>query len=274
MINEIFYFKFGGKMKTKLYRSFIELTNSLPISKILMKFTRSRMSKILIPSYIKMFNVNVKEMEGGVKDFPSLHHFFIRKLQANKRPLHTKKGLITSPVDAVVEQYGEITNAENIIVKGQTYSIKDMLSNEKQVEKYLGGSFIVLYLSPSHYHRIHSPVDGHVINQNVLGNHSYPVNKWGLTFGRSPLSKNYRLVTEIKEPDGNHIAVVKVGAMLINTIELTHPSDHLQKGEELAYFSFGSTVVLLFEKDKVEFADNVKLQQQIKVGQALASKIK
>ena len=107
---------------------------------------------------------------------------------------------------------------------------------------------MILYLSPTHYHRIHSPATGEIVDQWAKGKKSYPVNKWGLRYGKHPLSKNYRRITEIKLESG-HMAVVKVGAMFVNSIEIVHEAEQITKGEELAYFTFGSTVVLLFEKD-------------------------
>ena len=43
-------------------------------------------------------------------------------------------------------------------------------------------------------------------------------------------------------------ALVKVGTNVVNSIETTHNGEKLNKGEQMAYFTFGSTVVLLFEK--------------------------
>jgi phosphatidylserine decarboxylase len=235
-----------------------------------MKFSRSRLSKYVIPSYIKIFNINIEEIDGEVKDYSSLHQFFTRKLKQNARAIDNSSSSIISPVDAKIEQFGNITEHLNFIVKNQTYSIKEMLEDEELVQRYKDGSFIVLYLSPSHYHRIHSPVEGKVKKRYSLGQHSYPVNKWGLKYGKSPLSKNFRTISVIETIDGNQIAMIKVGAMFINTIEMTHQSDNLYRNEEMGYFSFGSTVVLLFEKDKIKLADMVLPHQEVKVGERIA----
>lgn len=261
-------------MKKKLYQLLIELTNSLPVSKLIMKFAQSKVSRFIVPSYANYFKVDVTEIDQDLKSFKSLQQFFVRNLKPEARIFNNDDTTILSPVDAIVEQFGSITANNNIVVKNQSYSIKGMLGNDKSVSKYIGGSFLVLYLSPSHYHRIHSPINGKIINQYPLGSNSYPVNKLGLTLGNSPLAQNYRVITEMKEKDGSHVAVVKVGAMFVNTIEeLAQPSQRLKKGEELAYFSFGSTVVLLFEKGKTKFNSNIKVNQEIKAGEVLALKI-
>ncbi|UZM98464.1 phosphatidylserine decarboxylase [Lysinibacillus sp. MHQ-1] len=70
------------------------------------------------------------------------------------------------------------------------------------------------YLSPADYHRIHSPIDGEVLRQYTLGQKSYPVNQIGLTYGKKPISHNYRLVTELKTAHNQQVAFIKVGGDL------------------------------------------------------------
>ena len=65
--------------------------------------------------------------------------------------------------------------------------------------------------------------------------------------------------------------MVKVGAMFVNSIELTNTGDNWRKGEEVGYFSFGSTVVLFFERDCFRFTNNIVGGEPIKVGEALAN---
>jgi len=57
--------------------------------------------------------------------------------------------------------------------------------------------------------------------------------------------------------------------MFVNSITTTHKGTELKKGEEIAYFSFGSTVVLLFERDIFQLDANLKCPQEIKVGEKL-----
>ncbi|WP_027407878.1 phosphatidylserine decarboxylase [Anoxybacillus tepidamans] len=251
-----------------LYRIMIELTNHAISSKFIAFFTKSRLSAWLIPSYAKVYQINQEEMEKNLHHYKTLQQLFIRKLKADARPIDESPDSIISPVDAVIEDVGIISDQKEIIVKGKRYSISEMLGSASIAEKYLNGLFIILYLSPSHYHRIHSPISGVITRQWSLGKRSYPVNRLGLKYGKQPLSKNYRMITEVVS-NGKHVAIVKVGAMFVNSIELTHPNEHLIKGEEMAYFSFGSTVVLLFEKDSVELDEKMTVPMAIKVGERI-----
>ncbi|KGP92320.1 phosphatidylserine decarboxylase [Pontibacillus chungwhensis BH030062] len=258
-------------MEKQLYRGLIRLFNNKVIGRFLQKASQTSVSKWFIPIYAKWFKINEEEIEKHRKEFTSLEDFFIRKLKADARLVNGNENEFVSPVDARIEQFGQVMDS-CIKVKGLTYSIEDLLKDHDMSARYKDGLFVVLYLSPADYHRIHAPADAVVIKQYDLGGKSTPVNKLGLTLGRSPLSTNYRIVSELKQEDGTWLAIVKVGAMWINTIELTHPSSNVKKGEEVGYFSFGSTIVLLFEKDKVELHPALKRSSSIRVGEPLAVK--
>ncbi|KFZ43774.1 phosphatidylserine decarboxylase [Anoxybacillus flavithermus] len=251
-----------------LYRLFIELTNQPLTSKCLASFTRSKWSRLVIPSYAKVYKVNEEEMEKKLHEYETLQQLFVRTLKEGIRPVDTHPNSVVSPVDAVIEDIGIITDQKEIVVKGKTYSIREMLGDDQIAEKYLHGTFIILYLSPSHYHRIHSPICGEVVKQWELGGKSYPVNRLGLKYGKAPLSKNYRRITELCT-NGMYTAIVKVGAMFVNSIELTHERDYVKKGEEIGYFSFGSTVVLLFEKDVFTLDEQIVPPLEVKMGQRI-----
>ncbi|MCM2531572.1 phosphatidylserine decarboxylase [Neobacillus pocheonensis] len=250
------------------YRLLIELTNGRWSSSILRRFARSGLSRFIIPSFAKIYHLNQDEMEKGLHEYPTLHDLFVRTLKKEAREIEQSHNSVVSPVDAVIEDVGTIKESSEIVVKGKVYSIKEMLGDHERLTKYLNGTYMILYLSPSHYHRIHCPVVGTVTKQWTLGSKSYPVNKWGLKYGVATLSKNYRVISELTTEFG-HVAVVKVGAMFVNSIETTHKGTQLKKGEEMAYFSFGSTVVLLFEKGIFQIASFIQTPHDIKVGEKI-----
>lgn len=255
-------------MLQNLYRLMIELTNGRWTSSILKGFARSRASRFIVPSFARIYRLNQEEMEKGLSEYPTLHDLFVRTLKKGAREIDKGHDSVVSPVDAVIEDVGPIKDNSDIEVKGKIYSIEEMLGSREVLSKYLNGTYMILYLSPSHYHRIHSPVDGTVTKQWTLGTKSYPVNKLGLKYGVRTLAKNYRVITEVKTSFG-HVAIVKVGAMFVNSIETTHSGDQLEKGGEMAYFTFGSTVVLLFEKDIFQIDSALQTPKDIKVGEKI-----
>lgn len=256
-------------MKETVYRSLVELTNGKTSSVILKSITASKISKLLIRSYSKVYDINTKEVSKSVDSFSNLQQFFTRTLKEGARPIDEAENVYTSPVDAKIESFGTITENCTLTVKNKLYSVADLLGNEERAKTYRNGSFIVFYLSPADYHRIHSPIDGKVVNQYVLGQKSYPVNQLGLRFGKKPISHNYRLVTELKTATQN-VAFIKVGAMFVNSIELTNKTTEWHKGEEVGYFSFGSTVVMLFQENAVAFTEKVEQGQMVRMGERFA----
>jgi phosphatidylserine decarboxylase len=250
------------------YRLLIELTNGRWTSVLLKRFARSRVSRFIVPSFAKIYHLNQEEMEKGLHEFPTLHDLFTRTLKKEARVIDNNPDSVVSPVDAVIEDVGTIKETSEIVVKGKVYSIEEMVGDKELLTKYLNGTYMILYLSPTHYHRIHSPVTGMITKQWALGGKSYPVNRWGLKYGVKTLSKNYRVISEVKTEYG-HVAVVKVGAMFVNSIETTHKGSKLEKGGEMAYFSFGSTVVLLFEKGIFQTIPTIHTPYDIKVGEKI-----
>ncbi|RNF40989.1 phosphatidylserine decarboxylase [Planococcus salinus] len=257
-------------MKKKVYQKAIELTNGPVTSGVLRRFAQSAKSRWVIPGYIKTYNITLDDIDSPLDSFSSLHDFFIRKLKAASRP--TASAPIVSPVDGTIEALGDLHEGIEFLVKNQQYSLAALLGSDQMAEQYQNGKYAVFYLSPADYHRIHSPVNGTVLKQYLAGKKSYPVNRYGLLYGKTPLSGNYRMVTEL-ETDFGRLLVVKVGAMFINSIELTNRGKEWKKGEEVGYFSFGSTVVLFFQENQVELLDDIAAGRQVKMGEAVANMI-
>lgn len=258
-------------MKERIYQSMIELTNGKQSSILLKKLTTSALSKKFIRSYTKVYEINIEEVSKSVENFKSLHEFFTRSLKEGVRPIAEGEKVFASPVDAKIEAFGDIRDSMTLMVKDKPYSLMDLLGSEERAARYQNGKYIVFYLSPADYHRIHSPVNGDVVRQYVLGQKSYPVNQFGLTYGKKPISHNYRMISELAYAQNRHTAFIKVGAMFVNSIKLTNVTEVWSKGEEVGYFTFGSTVVMLFEEDAIEFCENVASGTAIRMGQAFAN---
>lgn len=257
-------------MKKYLYQRSIELTNGAFTSNLIRQFAQSKNSRRFIPGYIKAYQILTDDVEKPLDSFPTLHDFFVRKLTANSRPIDSAP--VVSPVDGKVEIAGDLQGETQFLVKGQHYSLTDLLGDATLAARYQHGKYAVLYLSPADYHRIHSPADGKVNKQYVLGKKSYPVNAAGLQYGKAPISGNYRMITELETAFGRML-VVKVGAMFVNSIKLTETGSEWQKGSEVGYFSFGSTVVLFFEENSIKFVEDMSNGKRIKVGEALGNMV-
>lgn len=237
-------------IKSRLYQRLFELNASPFIAKRLRKFAESGASRGLIASFAKTYKINIDEAKEPIDTFPSLHAFFTRHLKEGARPIDASPESIVSPCDGQLSIVTDITHDSRFEVKGQSYTLSELLGSQKDARRYAGGTLCVLYLSPRDYHRVHAPVEGRVLSHYELGDRSAPVNEMGLTQTIRPLSRNYRRVTRFDSKAGTYEHVM-VGALNVNTIEWTHRGEQVAKGAEVGYFSFGSTVVLCFEKDNV-----------------------
>lgn len=255
-------------MKRKLYCAFVELTGNRFFSYILKSFASSSVSRLLNRSFVNFYHIDQVEMEKPLHEYRSLQQLFTRKLKAGLRPIAGGNNTFVSPVDGILATYGTVDSNISFRVKEQNYSLEEMLGSKEMAEKYEHGVYMIFYLSPSNYHRFHAPISGEVIKQWTLGNVSYPVNEHGLRLGKRPLSRNYRLISEMNFRN-KRMAYVKVGALNVNSIHLTHKNNHLEKGEEVGYFAFGSTVILLFEENMIEVDQGLTSPTNVKVGEKI-----
>ena len=153
-------------------------------------------------------------------------------------------------------------------MKNQVYNVQTLVGDSELADKYKDGTYMIIYLSPKNYHRIHFPMNCQVKDAYSLGKYSYPVNNLGLELGDNILSYNYRQVYKLSGKI--NYTLIPVGAQNVNSIIPTYESIYVKKGEELGYFEFGSTVVLLFEKDNVILEENLE-NKEIKMGEKIAT---
>jgi len=111
---------------------------------------------------------------------------------------------------------------------------------------------VIARLAPQDYHRFHSPVSGKIGKFVPIDGSYYTVNPVAI---RSPLPvycDNKRCLVEINTKNFDDVLYIAVGATLVGSIHWTvKEGQTVKKGEELGYFSFGgSTVLLFFQKDK------------------------
>ncbi|MDQ6422354.1 archaetidylserine decarboxylase [Paenibacillus sp. LHD-117] len=252
-----------------LLRAMTELSSRKWISRITGTFAQSAASRTFIPRFAKLYGIAVHEAEKEPHEYRTLNEFFTRRLKQGARVVHNGERSLVSPVDALITGAGGIRAGTIVNVKGQDYTIEELLGRSPRAASYMNGYYLVLYLSPTDYHRIHSPIAGDVMERDHLPGKVYPVNDFGLTHMTRVLSRNERLVTYIKHLRGE-VAVVKVGAMNVSSIKYVEPlSNHLEKGDELAYFEFGSTVVLVMEDGTFTPDAEIRIGAKVRMGERL-----
>lgn len=257
-------------MNKWIYRQLTELTSRKWLSRLTGSFAQSSASKALIPHFAKLYGINIDEAEKQIHEYKSLNEFFTRRLKKEARPVEIDPTSVISPVDALITGCGKISNNMLLNVKGQSYSVTDLLQSEQYAKRFENGYFYVLYLSPTDYHRIHTPIAGSILERKHLKGKVYPVNDASMTNMSQVLNRNERLITYIEHESHALVSVVKVGALNVSSIQYVDEQQKFcHKGDELAYFEFGSTVVLLFEANTYSPADDITLNSRVKMGERL-----
>jgi phosphatidylserine decarboxylase len=256
-------------MAKPFFRLLTELSSRKSISRITGSFAKSSVSRRLIPWFANTYNIRLEDAEKHWQEYRSLNDFFTRRLKKGLRPIDQGIEILASPVDAAITGMGSIQSGQILNIKGQDYTLAQLLNQSPRMVNYTDGFYFVLYLSPTDYHRIHTPISGKIIEKEHIPGKVYPVNEFGLRHMRTVLSRNERLVTYVQHEFGE-IAVVKVGAMNVSSIQYVNPlPETLVVGDELAYFEFGSTVVLLMENHTFTSRTDLMVGSKIKMGEAL-----
>jgi len=203
-----------------------------------------------IDEFLKVNQLDMSQFvvpEGGYKNF---NDFFYRKLQPNKRPIG--KGLV-SPADGKVVAFKTIGCCMDFYVKDCTFNLITFLKDKELAKKYEGGSMLVIRLAPADYHRFHFPAEGIPNETKKIKGYYYSVSPIALKQNMRIFLENKREYSTLKTKEFGDILLCDVGATLTGSIIQTYiPNQRVKKGEEKGHFAFGgSTVVVLFEKDKV-----------------------
>lgn len=244
------------------------------------------LATLSIRIFARMYNINTEEAEKSLESYTSIGNFFTRKLKPGARPVG--EGPVVHPADSVIVAIGEINQGQCIQAKNQTFSIEDLLVDQELAEKFKDGLYVVYYLCPTDYHRVHSTVDGQVVKAVYQPGHLWPVNLWARENIKSLFAVNERVILHF-ESRVTRCAMVFVGATNVGKIQLSfdseivgnlpskpqaftkkyEPAIDLQRGQEVGLFSMGSTIVMVYPKNMRLQRDDwqVFLNKSVKVGE-------
>lgn len=245
---------------------------------------------------IKRHHIKVDEaLEPDYTDrsiHPTINSFFVRALKPEMRPVAEGLNQICSPADGTVSQLGKIIDGKIFQAKGHSFSLQTLLGgSDRHSRLFTDGDFITTYLSPSDYHRVHIPFAGTLKHMIHVPGRLQSVAPVFIEQVPDLFARNERVVS-IFDTEAGPMAVILVGAVNVGSIEtvwagrITPPygssvteTDYeskediqLNKGDELGRFNMGSTVILLFAKDQVEWLSSLAHADKVLMGQAIAER--
>jgi phosphatidylserine decarboxylase len=213
--------------------------------------------------------VDLSDAEHPLVEYPCFHDLFVRRLQPGARPVDGSSDSVVSPVDARVSTRGIVDHGALVQAKGIDYPLADLVDDPALAAQLDGGAYVTLYLRPHDYHRIHCPLDAEVVSVRSIAGTFFPVKPYMVRSLRGLFCRNERVVIQLQTAMGR-VVLVCVAAAGVGTITVAADApQHLAKGDELAAFNIGSTVILLTEPNQVILEPLVE-GQEIRMGQVVA----
>ncbi len=192
------------------------------------------------------------------------------------RPVPDNPHAVVSPADSRVI-VGSFAECSHVCLKGKLFALDELFGADKAqwAAEFGEGDFAVFRLTPDKYHYNHTPVAGKVIDFYHVEGCFHACNPTAVVSMVSPYSKNRRVVTIIDTdvPGGTQVglvAMIEVVALMIGDIvqcysEVRYDEPRpvekglfVERGNPKSLFRPGSsTDVLLFQKGRVDFADDI-----------------
>lgn len=233
----------------KAYGTFLNSTDSL--------------TKESLQTFYRASKYRMNEYLPSPSGWQTFNQLFARYVKPGKRPIDYlgDDRIIVSVADSVYKGSWKINRHSEIQVKGITWSIEELLADNPYSDHFQNGLFMHAYLSPTDYHRLHTPLSGKVLYTKVVPGHVYLEtfiyqNKLNI---RRP---NYKIKSKdnvgfqfsqargilILETPLGIVAILPIGMSLVSSVVMTaEVGAILHKGQEFAYFQFGaSDYIVLF----------------------------
>ncbi|WP_294324422.1 archaetidylserine decarboxylase [uncultured Sphingomonas sp.] len=249
------------------------------------------MTTRLIRWFVGKYVVDMGEAANpDIASYATFNDFFTRPLKPGVRPIAAAD--FVCPVDGAISQLGAIDDQHMVQAKGHRFTTTDLVGGDAELAgRFQHGSFANLYLSPRDYHRLHMPCDGRLLRMIHVPGALFSVNPVTARGVPNLFARNERVVCVFESAEHGLFVMVLVGATIVGSIatpwhgvvnakrtgklsEWTYADRaiFLAKGEEMGRFLLGSTVVMLFERDRIAFAADWGPERTVRLGERMGDR--
>lgn len=246
------------------------------ISSLLGKWFDSPFSKGKIKATIAELDIDSSEFADSIDSYRSFNDFFYRRLKTDARPFNHDQRDIMSPADGRILVFPTLENDQFMPIKAYPTSLQQLIPEKASL--YQEGALAIIRLCPADYHRYHFPCDGMITDQAEIKGMYHSVNPIALARGIDVFGLNKRHYCQLQTEQAGEICFMEVGAFGVGGIVNHTLSGPVAKMDEKGYFKFGgSTVILIFEKDKIQFSPDLIENSQagretlVKLGETIAT---
>ncbi len=232
--------------------------------------------------FLKKSGIDFSELADDPSTLDTARQMFERKIRYWEcRPLPKPSACVVCPADSRVA-VGSMAATSKLMIKEKFFAFPDLLGGPRirWTREFKDGDYAVFRLTPEKYHYTHVPVAGTVADFYAVDGRYHSCNPNATARLITPHSRNKRVITIIDTncAGGTNIgfvAMIEVVALMIGQVDQRY-SEHqyghpqpiekgmmLRLGAPKALFRPGSsTVVLLFQRDRIRFADDLVRNQQ------------
>jgi phosphatidylserine decarboxylase len=230
----------------------------------------------VIRAYAVAMGVSMEEVEQPPGGFKNFGEFFGRRLRPGARVVCEDKDALASPCDGKIIGFGDIdfNDSPSFSIKGNRYNLEALLGTENHGAIYSRGGYLIIYLHPRDYHRVHVPADAVLTKIRHVPGARYPVNSMFEDRVEEIYGKNERVVFHFTLPSKREFALIMVSAFGVGNIETPFGLNKIQssagcsesefetpitigKGDDLGAFLLGSTVVMVWSHNAFEIDDRL-----------------
>ena len=230
--------------------------------------------------YVKLFKIDMSEFKPA-NEYKNLNELFTREL-LKPREFDAADEIFISPVDGTCLSFGTTKELEAFSIKGMSYGLKEFLGQGELEGEF---DFANIYLSPKDYHHYHAPCYITIKKAVYIPGKLYSVAVKWLGKVDSLYTKNERVALLCEMKNGKKLWLVFVGALNVGKMKFCfddriqtnamanftqiyeYENLHIKKGERLGNFELGSTIVILSEKDAIEY--NLFENKELKFAEAI-----
>lgn len=223
-------------------------------SKAVGLYYASRFSKKKIKPFLKAYGIEMDLYEQ--RKYVSFDDFFGRKMKEELRPKCENKNVLIAPCSAKLTVY-PIDPNQRIMIKGNYYTVAELLRDDKLAHAYGNGLCMVFRLTVDDYHRYCFIDDGVMGKIEKIKGYFHTVGHISAKDYRV-FAENSREYTILHTEHFGEVICMEVGAILVGKINNHLRITSFEKGMEKGYFSFGgSTIVLFFKPNTIQVDQDI-----------------
>ncbi len=216
-------------------------------------------SRRKIAPFIERYRIDTAECLHAIEEFESFSDFFIREIDLAHRPVDPNPHACVATNDGRILAFQTIDASSEFEIKRSTFNLSQLLGDPALAARYDGGAMIVSRIYLPDYHHVHFPDSGIAGEARPIGRKYWAVSphsrRWSIPF----FAENFRVITQFDSDHFGPVAMAEIGAFTVGSIpQCYQPGSRMARGDHKSYFELGgSTVVMLFEKGRIEFDDDL-----------------